>query len=581
MSPTLAASVRLGVRSPWLLPVIVLISLGALLVPVLVAEYPPLLDYPNHLSRLWLLSGGAKLPAVARMYAVSWDALTNLGIDLAAVGLSKVFSYIEVGRLLVAASVVLPPLGGVILWRVLHGQWHWWQIVFSMLAWSVSLATGFLNFQIGLGLALLAAVTDAALSRRGIVTTAAGRISFGCLILLVHFFAWIFYVVLLCAMAIGPDFSALRQRRQLVVIARSVLLICAAAMVPVILFQVFAPAQPGSQYGANFHSAVMDFELGFRHLVEVPRDKLRGLLFGIRVYAEWLTVMTLLTIVLPVLWLAALRRLSVHAGMLLAVAGVLVLYILCPRFLVGAAFIDMRFSTMAWLLAVLAVRPYARRTAAVWIAAFLLAVSLLRTTVVTAIWLAGQGDVAALARALAPVPPGAAIIPLIHQHVLGSSGPQGRPRSLGGDEFDNLVTLALPWRQAFVPNLFAIRGMHPVRVLPPWNEIAEVEGGSLASVNALVNPTAYAAAIDLACYLKFWHDRFDFALVVNADVADDYGPFVPPRGMTLVRDEGFAQLWRFDHAMLAVAPSPGPGCLLRPRMTEQALLRHMNAAGFL
>jgi hypothetical protein len=536
-------------------------SLGALLVPVLLAEYPPLLDYPNHLSRLWLLSGGARLPAVARMYAVSWDALTNIGIDLAAVSLSKLFGYIVVGRILVAASVVLPPLGGVLLWRVLHGQFHWWQIVFSMLAWSVGLATGFLNFQIGLGLALLAAAADGALSRRGTLATAAGRIGFGCLILLVHFFAWIFYMALLCAMAIGPDFTGLRQRRRQVAMSRSILLICAAGVVPVILFKVFAPAVPGSQYGANFHSVVMDFELGFRHLVEVPRDKLRGLLFGVRVYTEWLTLVTLVAIALPVLWSASVRRLSVHAGMLLAVAGALGLYIVFPHVLVGAAFIDMRFSAMAWLLAVLALRPDARPTIAVWLGALLLAVSFLRTTVVAAIWRAGQADVASLARALAPVPPGAAIIPLEHQHVAGSNGPPGRPRRLGGDEFHHLVTLALPWRHAFVPTLFAIRGMHPVTVLSPWNELAEVEGGFPASVNALVNPAAYAAAIGQACYLKFWHDRFDFALVINADVPDDYGPFVPPRGMVLVRDEGFAQLWRFDHAMPAAAPSPGPGCM--------------------
>ena len=33
------------------------------LVPVLSVAMPPLLDYPNHLVRYWLLSGGAAPPA--------------------------------------------------------------------------------------------------------------------------------------------------------------------------------------------------------------------------------------------------------------------------------------------------------------------------------------------------------------------------------------------------------------------------------------------------------------------------------------------------------------------------------------
>lgn len=57
-------------------------SLALLAVPVLVARIPPLLDYPNHLVRLWLVTGGADAPPLSQMFAVSWgSAFTNVGID--------------------------------------------------------------------------------------------------------------------------------------------------------------------------------------------------------------------------------------------------------------------------------------------------------------------------------------------------------------------------------------------------------------------------------------------------------------------------------------------------------------------
>ena len=44
---------------------------------------PPLLDYPNHFARIWLLAGGAGAQPVSGFYAVDWSgAWTNIGIDV-------------------------------------------------------------------------------------------------------------------------------------------------------------------------------------------------------------------------------------------------------------------------------------------------------------------------------------------------------------------------------------------------------------------------------------------------------------------------------------------------------------------
>jgi hypothetical protein len=177
------------------------------------------------------------------------------------------------------------------------------------------------------------------------------------------------------------------------------------------------------------------------------------------------------------------------------------------------------------------------------LATLLLAVSLLRTSAIGWIWHERQGDVAALSRALADVPAGAAILPLEHE-ASKNVAPIGRYTALGEPTYRHLAALALPWRRAFTPTLFAARGKQPVRILQPWDEIAEPDGGLLASVIALTSRQVYDEAVKHASYLRVWRERFDFALVLNADVADVHGRFVPPDGLELLKDEGFAQLYR-------------------------------------
>ena len=55
-----------------------------LLLPLFVVEIPPVLDYPNHLARLWLLSMSPPDPILSSMYAPDWHLLPNLAIDATA-----------------------------------------------------------------------------------------------------------------------------------------------------------------------------------------------------------------------------------------------------------------------------------------------------------------------------------------------------------------------------------------------------------------------------------------------------------------------------------------------------------------
>ena len=519
-------------------------ALATLVVPFLVAEIPPLADYPNHLARIYLHGGGIAGAPVSEMYRMAWDTMTNIGVDLAAALLAPLIGWAFLGRLLAVLAAMLPPIGGALLWSRLHGGMHWWQIAFGMLAWSMGLLFGFLNFEIGLGFALLAAAADPGLVRRGPVIAAIGRASLGGILMLTHVFGFVFYAALLAGTVLGPDWRGFLARGNRLPASVRVLTALAALALPALILAVLSPRLPGSETGGNAGAIWADFRNGFRDLVDVPWRKPGEALAGLRTYDDRLDGLTGAALLLSAGIALAVGRLRAHAGLLATTLGLAVLYVVVPSGLAGTAVVDVRFSLMAILALAVAVRPEVSPRVGSVLCAGMLAVCLLRTGAIGWIWHARQADVASLARALEPVPPGAAILPLRHEAPLDTL-PIGRvTRIMEAVGFGHLPALALPWRRAFTPTMFSAKGKQPLRVLPPWDTIAEPDGGVIAGISVLSNPAALAQAAAELRYLPVWRQRFDFILILNADIPDKHGPFVPPLGVVLVRDEGFAQLWR-------------------------------------
>jgi hypothetical protein len=113
------------------------LSLLALVIVPFLVRVPPLLDYPNHLARLWLIAGGASVPPLAAIYAIEWKgAWTNIAIEVLARALGSTLGIGVLGPLLVALALALPPLGAIALNRALFGGAHWWHIACPLLAWS-------------------------------------------------------------------------------------------------------------------------------------------------------------------------------------------------------------------------------------------------------------------------------------------------------------------------------------------------------------------------------------------------------------------------------------------------------------
>lgn len=505
---------------------------------------PPLFDYHNHFARLWLLMGGAAQQPLAAIYAVDWSgAATNIGIDLIAVASAGLLDAETLLPVLLGAALVLPPIGLVMLHRAVFGGWHWWQAGFGLLAWNTTVLEGFLNFHIGLGLALLAAAADAALRAWPVAAVFAIRAAIAAVALVVHPFAALFYAVLLAALALGPQPLAERGYVRL----RAAFWAGAAAALPVLLLVLFAPALPGADQAAGQRIMWTGY---------APRAKADMLLSAFWTYGLKRDLAFVAVFAAPIGWALMRRRLAVHGGLMLAVAGMLVLALITPAKVAGAWQADARFPAMALLAGVAALRPGPAapqpRAEAALAGALVLLVGL-RAGWILSIWQERRADVAAVERVLAHVPAGAAVLPMEHRFDwdLWRPGmprpPRGRHVGPGHPATWHLATLAIPRRHAFVPTLFAARGKQPLRVVPPWDEIAQ-QDAEIVSVGLLPDPDLELLRRSSAGYVQHWRTGFDFLLLLNADLPDARGGLRDLPDLTLVEDAGFARLYRIARA---------------------------------
>jgi hypothetical protein len=532
------------------------LSFLSLLGPFLVARVPPLTDYPNHLARYWLIAGGMNDPTLALFYRVDWtNAVTNVGVDRVVAFLAPLASGLLLGHIAVVAAAVLPPLGALALSWAATRRLTPWVALFPVAAWSTTFLMGFINFQIGLGLALLFAAADPLTQPKLPSWAALMRIPFGLILAANHLFGLLFYGVLLAGLAMGPTsltpWNGAEIARRLWRAARA----GAWCLIPAVILATNRHALPGAQ------PPLRDVDHSIQY--NVMPGKLATLFSPLASYNLAQESVLALTLIALFIWLNRRRLLTAHTGLMIAFAGLVSLSVLAPSRAAGASWVDRRFPIMALLclLAALQLREGLTRRFGAAVGAAAVGLACLQSAWIGWNWRAMNRDMNDVRQVLAAVPAGAAILPLQHDPSLSVKwrAPAGRYMFAVGDAtYRHFDAVAVPQRRAFVPNLFSARGLQPLRVLGDWDGVVEHNGGDLASVSALNR----APLPDEASYIPHWRDRFDYVLVMNADMPDQSGPFRPPQELTLVSANHFAQLWRVAHPNSLLAArrvGSGPG----------------------
>lgn len=130
---------------------------GMLLAPIWIVAFPPLLDYPNHLARAFVLAH-LKDPhfSFQQFYRSDWGAYPYLGMDASLAVLRRLFPIETAGRVFLSLCVLALPAAAWFFLRQAQPQaeaaWPWSLLI----AYNVFFLEGFLNFDLSLAVGLLA-----------------------------------------------------------------------------------------------------------------------------------------------------------------------------------------------------------------------------------------------------------------------------------------------------------------------------------------------------------------------------------------------------------------------------------------
>jgi hypothetical protein len=514
------------------------LTLLAVLAPLLVTDIPPLLDYPNHLARMGLISGGLGDPILGQMYAVRWGIQPNIGLDIMVPLLTSVMPLALAGKIFVGLALVLPIAGAVALNAALFGRRSYWPLAAALVAYNVPFMAGFVNFVVGAGLALLAAALFVR-QREGALAIRLGAAAiFGVAIFFCHIFAFVFFIGLLASVEVAWP-GRLGQR-----LARLAWLVVPLA-VPVLLFLMAPLRAAAPTVGGGLVQALRNYYWAL--MSEPLRQKLWGA-FGPFLTYDWRLdgVTLVLTLAALVTW--ALRgKLAVAPSAAIAFVAIVVAYPLTPLILMDAAWVDRREPILAAVLLFAGAAPVRLERAAArrWTAVFAVLI-LAKLATVGIAWAGHDADLADLRRVIAAVQPGEKVLIVRpDDHVPAAEArrePATRHLMIDVDALMHLPSLIVLERRGFIPLLFSDPLKQPLRVLPPYDRLSAVDG-SPPFARALTQPSPTDLA--RAPYLGHWHDDFDWVLLLRPQELADAGQAMPD-GLKLEAGGDVAALYRIE-----------------------------------
>ncbi len=135
----------------------IMLFLAILLVaPIWAVEYPPLVDYPNHLARGYILYNYDEIPSFRTYYEIDYFSTPSLAMDLFMVALQPILDIRIVGKLFLTLTLWLWVLGWHLLGRAIHGRPTWLALGAALFAYHSMFFYGFTNFAFSLGVFLVA-----------------------------------------------------------------------------------------------------------------------------------------------------------------------------------------------------------------------------------------------------------------------------------------------------------------------------------------------------------------------------------------------------------------------------------------
>ncbi len=500
----------------------------AMCLPIVWVSMPPLMDFPNHLTRIWLLAGGADQAPLSEVYKVDWSrASTNIGVDWVAAHLAQVLPFAVVDRLLRLAMLLGPPVGAVILGRVIFGRISVWSLAPFIYVWGTTSIAGFLSYSISLAAALLCAAAMYGRSRLSWRALSL-HVVFASLILAIHPFGVLFYIALVSGIIIGPKLSLYRSLDKVKRVAFALCVVGIACSLPVIVLGLFASHAP--PVNTMVYGGAWKF---------LPKNIVFVFLSVILSYKFIIDVLFVVPLILASLYITLKSRWDFHFGLLLIAVGLCIISIFAPNEIGDAAWINRRFPLMAALTLTAAMHPVLStvRLRTIMIAALLVA-TLGKASWIGYVWVNRDRDLADVRAVTQVVRPGDRVMLVKDAVPDPGSAPIGLMLADTNDYLRiHLPVLLIKERLALIPTLFAIPGQQPIRVVGLARSEERGMSSSAPSLGAL------QAGGDLG-NLADWRCQFKYVLLLGTGAPRSEATLVP--GLKFVQSAGIATLFAVE-----------------------------------
>jgi hypothetical protein len=408
--------------------------------PVLSTSLPPLVDYPNHLARFWLLATGG-----SGFYAVHWAPLPNLAGDLIVPLLARVMPLELAGKLFLIAIFALIVGGSLWINRILTGNWRLWPLLSVALLYNRSFLWGFVNYLFGLGIALCGAALWLQLqaARTWIRVLASSLVAL--VALFSHIAAFGVYAVVILGAELMPALAEVRARAWLALLRRAGIA-STQFLVPAILIISWWHSATGA---VSYARSWRKLDTLFSVFDNYNRP------FDIACFALFLAMLAAL---------AWCRQLDLSARLAPAVAIVFAAYLLLPTQLMSGSGADHRLAVAFFVLLIAATAPrFSDRRLANIIGIAVFVVLLARFAMIEAVWLKADRVYAADLAGIDALPRGLRI---------AVAFPSGAV-NFSPIPVLHLPTVAIPRRDAFVPTLFAYPTQQPIIVKQPYDRLVD------------------------------------------------------------------------------------------------------------
>jgi hypothetical protein len=401
--------------------------------PFWLVERAPLVDYPNHLARAYILYHYEDVEAYRASYDALIEPIPNVAIDLIVPLLLGVFSLETASKIFLSLTVLVFAAGCHMLGRAVQGGNSWLALACALFSYNSMLLYGFVNFVFGLGLFMLT-LAFWLLRRKDWGT---GAMAAACLLTfstyLSHLSAYCFLALTVMVVTLFDHLSSKRLSKNM-----------ALGLVPL--------APPLVAFAAFMRGSG---EVG-TVIWNTPAGKLLG---SLSLLVSYNHVLDAAVACAALAVLAALAfgsaRVEVMRPALAAGCCFAALFLVCPKVLFTSWAADARFVPPAVILALMALRlSVNKKVARLALLTFLVA-SLVRLGSIGYTWTGMDEAVASEVEMFSRFKEGDRVYPIIFL-------PADPARNKVERAYEHSIHYSTIYRHTFSPTLFAARGQQPL-----------------------------------------------------------------------------------------------------------------------